>query len=101
MLRMFLGLAAMLMAGAVPTNLAEQVPAFEVPNFDYHTLSTGHTPNDVLNALKKDGIISFNDVPSYAQVHRSYLDSAAACAMFAQEITTSSLITNIRYATAS
>ncbi|KAG2780339.1 hypothetical protein PC116_g31355, partial [Phytophthora cactorum] len=75
----------MLMAGAVPTNLAEQVPAFEVPNFDYQTLSTGNTPNDVLNALKKDGIISFNNVPSYAQVRRSYLDSAAACAVSAQE----------------
>ncbi|RAW21713.1 hypothetical protein PC110_g21845, partial [Phytophthora cactorum] len=66
-------------------NLAEQVPAFEVPNFDYQTLSTGNTPNDVLNALKKDGIISFNNVPSYAQVRRSYLDSAAACAVSAQE----------------
>ncbi|KAG3131151.1 hypothetical protein PC128_g26645, partial [Phytophthora cactorum] len=44
--KMLVGLAAMLMAGAVPTNLAEQVPAFEVPNFDYQTLSTGNTPND-------------------------------------------------------
>ncbi|KAF1783453.1 hypothetical protein GQ600_13801 [Phytophthora cactorum] len=55
--KMLVGLAAMLMAGAVPTNLAEQ----------------------------KDGIISFNNVPSYAQVRRSYLDSAAACAVSAQE----------------
>ncbi|ETL32752.1 hypothetical protein L916_14704, partial [Phytophthora nicotianae] len=65
--KMLLGLAALLMASAVPTNLAEQVPAFEVPNFDYQTLSTGNTPNDVLDALKKDGIISFTNVPSYAQ----------------------------------
>ncbi|ETN03772.1 hypothetical protein PPTG_15967 [Phytophthora nicotianae INRA-310] len=84
--QMLLGLAALLMASAVPTNLAEQVPAFEVPNFDYQTLSTGNTPNDVLDALKKDGIISFTNVPSYAQVRRSYLDSAAACAVSAQEV---------------
>ncbi|KAG1711329.1 hypothetical protein DVH05_008582 [Phytophthora capsici] len=76
----------MLMAGAVPTNLAEQVPAFEVPNFDYQTLATGNTPNDVLTALKKDGIISFTNVPSYAQVRQSYLDSAAACAVSAHEV---------------
>ncbi|POM61029.1 Carbohydrate-binding protein, partial [Phytophthora palmivora] len=55
--KMLLGLTAIFMAGAVPTNLAEQVPAFEVPNFDYQTLTSGNTPNDVLNALKKDGII--------------------------------------------
>ncbi|KAL3674900.1 hypothetical protein V7S43_000826 [Phytophthora oleae] len=79
-------ISAMLMAGAVPTNLAEQVPAFEVPNFDYQTLATGNTPNDVLSALKKDGIISFTNVPSYAHVRQSYLDSAAACAVSAQEV---------------
>ncbi|KAF4029872.1 hypothetical protein GN244_ATG18361 [Phytophthora infestans] len=83
--RMLLGIATMVMTSAVPTNLADQVPAFEVPNFDYQTLSTGNTPNDVLTALKKDGIISFTNVPSYAQVRRSYLDSAAACAVSAQE----------------
>ncbi|KAE8955219.1 hypothetical protein PR002_g31845, partial [Phytophthora rubi] len=59
--------------------------AFEVPTFDYETLSTGNTPNDVLDALKKDGIISFTNVPSYAQVRHAYLDSAAACAVSAQE----------------
>ncbi|OWZ06536.1 Carbohydrate-binding protein, partial [Phytophthora megakarya] len=49
------------------------------------TLASGNTPNDVLSALKKDGIISFTNVPSYAQVRRSYLDSAAACAVSAQK----------------
>ncbi|KAJ8566480.1 hypothetical protein ON010_g6642 [Phytophthora cinnamomi] len=85
MSRTLLACAAMLMADAVPTNLADKAPAFEVPTFDYETLATGNTPNDVLDALKKDGIISFNNVPSYAQVRRAYLDSAAACAVSAQE----------------
>uniref|UniRef100_H3GTN2 Uncharacterized protein n=1 Tax=Phytophthora ramorum TaxID=164328 RepID=H3GTN2_PHYRM len=84
--KMLLGLAAMVMASAVPTNLAEQVPNFDVPNFDYGTLSTGSTPSDVLAALKKDGIISFTNVPSYATVRQAYLDSAAACAVSAQEV---------------
>ncbi|KAF4316752.1 hypothetical protein G195_008352, partial [Phytophthora kernoviae 00238/432] len=77
---------AMLMAGAVPTNLADQVPAFEVPNFDYQTIAAGNTPSDVLEALKKDGIISFSNIPSYTQVREAYLDSAAACAVSAQEV---------------
>ncbi|GMF44061.1 unnamed protein product [Phytophthora lilii] len=81
--KMLLGLAAMLMAG---NTFADQAPAFEVPSFDYGTLSTGNTPNDVLNALKKDGIISFTNVPSYAQVRRNYLNAAAACAVSAQEV---------------
>ncbi|GMF67829.1 unnamed protein product [Phytophthora fragariaefolia] len=68
------------------TSLADKAPAFEVPTFDYETLSTENTPNDVLAALKKDGIISFTNVPSFAQVRRAYLDSAAACAVSAQEV---------------
>ncbi|UIZ27802.1 hypothetical protein KXD40_004550 [Peronospora effusa] len=82
---MLLGLAAMLMSSIIPTNLAELVPAFEISTFDYDNLSTGNTPNEVLNALKQDGIISLANVPSYAHVRRSYLDSAAACAMSAHE----------------
>jgi hypothetical protein len=84
--KMLLGLAAMLLAGNVPTTLAEQVPAFEVPNFDYQTLTAGSTPSDVLTALKKDGIISFTNVPSYAHVREVYLDKAADCAMSAQQV---------------
>ncbi|KAL3663913.1 hypothetical protein V7S43_010802 [Phytophthora oleae] len=72
----------------IPTNLAEQVPTFEVPNFNYQTLDTRNTSNDVLTALKKNGIISFTNVPSYAQERKSYLDSAAACAVSTQEINT-------------
>ncbi|RQM11007.1 hypothetical protein DD237_008530 [Peronospora effusa] len=83
--KMLLGLAAMLMSSIIPTNLAELVPAFEISTFDYDNLSTGNTPNEVLNALKQDGIISLANVPSYAHVRRSYLDSAAACAMSAHE----------------
>ncbi|EGZ29589.1 hypothetical protein PHYSODRAFT_477644 [Phytophthora sojae] len=83
--RTLLACVAMLMAGAVPTTIADKAPAFEVPTFDYATLSTANTPNDVLDALKKDGIISFTNVPSYAQVRRAYLDSAANCAVSAQE----------------
>ncbi|GMF89461.1 unnamed protein product [Phytophthora fragariaefolia] len=89
---MLLGLVAMTMAGSLPTNLADKAPAFVVPNFDYETLSTENTPNDVLVALKKDGTISFTNVPSYAQVRRAYLDSAAACAVSAQEVNTEFLL---------
>ena len=81
---MLLGLAAMLMSSTIPTSLAERVPAYELSTFDYDNLSSGNTPNEVLNALKRDGIISLTNVPSYAHVRRSYLDSAAACAMAAQ-----------------
>ncbi|RLN50565.1 hypothetical protein BBJ28_00024783, partial [Nothophytophthora sp. Chile5] len=84
--KMLLGLAAMLMASVVPTSLAEQAPPFEVPTFDYEQLSTGSTPDDVLAVLKKDGIVSFNNIPSYTQVRQAYLDSAAACAVSAQEV---------------
>ncbi|CAH0475490.1 unnamed protein product [Peronospora belbahrii] len=80
-----LSLAAMLTVSTLPVNLADNVPSFHVPVFNYDTLSTGNTPYEVLNALKKDGIISFSNVPSYAQVRRTYLEMAAACAVSAQE----------------
>ncbi|CAI5709584.1 unnamed protein product [Peronospora destructor] len=83
--KMLLSLGAMLMSSIIPTNLAELVPAFEMSTFDYDNLSVGNTPNEVLNALKQDGIISLANVPSYAHVRRSYLNLAAACAMSAQE----------------
>lgn len=82
----FISFAAMLAASIVPSSLADQAPAFEVPNFDYQTLAKGSTPDDVLAALKKDGIISFNNIPSYAQVRQEYLDAAAACAVSAQDV---------------
>ncbi|CAI5734016.1 unnamed protein product [Peronospora destructor] len=82
---MLFGLAAMLVSSIIPTNLAKLVPAFEISTFDYDNLSVGNTPNEVLNALKQDGIISLANVPSYAHVRRSYLNLAAACAMSAQE----------------
>ncbi|CAH0516220.1 unnamed protein product [Peronospora belbahrii] len=75
----------MLTVSTLPVNLADNVPSFHVPVFNYDTLSTGNTPYEVLNALKKDGIISFSNVPSYAQVRRTYLEMAAACAVSAQE----------------
>ncbi|KAL8007715.1 hypothetical protein Plhal703r1_c03g0015971 [Plasmopara halstedii] len=52
---MIFGLAAMIIAEAAPKSLSDNLPAYEVPDFDYQTLSSGNTPNDVLTALKKMG----------------------------------------------
>uniref|UniRef100_M4BTP4 Uncharacterized protein n=1 Tax=Hyaloperonospora arabidopsidis (strain Emoy2) TaxID=559515 RepID=M4BTP4_HYAAE len=81
-----LGLGLILVATAVPMHLADHVPPFQVPTFDYGTLLSGDTPHDVLSALTQDGIISLDNVPSYSQVRRSYLNAAAACAVSAQEV---------------
>ena len=89
-----LTLGVLLMASAMPVNLADRVPAFDVPTFDYETLPFGNTPHDVLDALKKDGIISIDNVPSYAQVRRSYLEVAAACAVSAEEVNAEFLLHN-------
>ncbi|CAH0474788.1 unnamed protein product [Peronospora belbahrii] len=82
---MFLGLAIMPMASNLAIDLAEEVPSFHVPVFNYETLTTGNTPYKVLDALKKDRIISFSNVPSYSQIRDSYHNMAAACAVSAQD----------------
>ncbi|CAH0474424.1 unnamed protein product [Peronospora belbahrii] len=73
------------MASNLAIDLAEEVPSFHVPVFNYETLTTGNTPYKVLDALKKDGIISFSNVPSYSQIRDSYHNMAAACAVSAQD----------------
>lgn len=78
---MLLGLAAM----ALAVVQADQAPAFDVPSFDYTTLSVGKNPDLVLAALKKDGIISLKNIPSYASARDAYLLEAAACAVSAKE----------------
>lgn len=64
---------------------AEQAPAFDVPSFDYATLTSGNTPSLVLDALKKDGIITLKNIPSYASTREAYLAQAAACAVTAKD----------------
>uniref|UniRef100_K3WU03 Uncharacterized protein n=1 Tax=Globisporangium ultimum (strain ATCC 200006 / CBS 805.95 / DAOM BR144) TaxID=431595 RepID=K3WU03_GLOUD len=79
---MLLGLAVMALASV---QAADQEPAFDVPAFDYTTLSTGNNPELVLAALKKDGIISLKNIPSYAIARDAYLLEAAACAVAAKD----------------
>lgn len=66
---------------APSSTAASQVPAFEVPSFDYEQLSSGDTPTQLLNALKTDGIISVRNIPSYATTRAAYLDQGARCAV--------------------
>lgn len=70
---------------ALVTVQAEQAPAFDVPSFDYATLSSGNTPSLLLDALKKDGIITLKNIPSYAATREAYLSQAAACAVVAKD----------------
>lgn len=73
------------LALAALTVQAEQAPAFDVPSFDYATLTSGNTPSLVLDALKKDGIITLKNIPAYAATRELYLAEAAACAVAAKD----------------
>ncbi|DBA04760.1 TPA: hypothetical protein N0F65_004397 [Lagenidium giganteum] len=75
----------MTMAVAGNTVAATNVPSFDVPSFDYNQLQEGSTPQQVLDALKQNGIISLKNVPSYAQARQDYLTNAASCAVVAEK----------------
>lgn len=73
------------LAVAVLTTAAAEVPAFDVPTFDYTHLYSSGVPSQVLSALKADGIISLTNIPGYSQTREAYLQAAASCAVSAEQ----------------
>ncbi|GAB9476504.1 hypothetical protein Gpo141_00013568 [Globisporangium polare] len=63
----------------------DPLPSFALPSFDYRLLREGETPNRVLQALAKDGIIALKNVPNYANLRERYLESAVNCALASEQ----------------
>lgn len=78
-------LATLVVLAAVSLTVAAEVPSFDVPSFDYAQLYSSDIPSQVLSALKADGIISLANIPGYTQTRAAYLQTAAACAVSAEQ----------------
>lgn len=83
--KILLSLALAALVAAPSSVVATQAPAFDVPSFDYTTLASPGSSALVLDALKKDGIITLKNIPGYAAAREAYLAEAAACAVAAKE----------------
>lgn len=80
--RVKLALACSAFASAVVVNAElEDVPSFSVPSFDYTSLQTEDTPNRMLQALERGGIIALKNIPNYGNVRERFLTSAVQCAV--------------------
>lgn len=86
MVHVFKPLTILLGLLATSTASAAKAPEFQVPSFDYTRLVSGSTPEEVLAALKQDGIISLQQIPGYSSTRAAYLETAAKCAVAADEV---------------
>ncbi|RLN97961.1 hypothetical protein BBJ28_00018175 [Nothophytophthora sp. Chile5] len=59
------------------------LPTFEIPAFDYASLTQGDMPSTLLETLQVDGIVALRHVPNFVNMREKYLDAAAECAVAA------------------
>ncbi|UIZ25900.1 hypothetical protein KXD40_006130 [Peronospora effusa] len=64
----------------------EGIPSFTIPSFDYGSLQDGDTPDRLLQALEREGIIGLKNIPNYAHVRERFLISAVQCAVASEHV---------------
>ena len=64
----------------------DSIPSFPVPSFDYGFLQDGDTPDRLLQALERGGIIALRNIPNYANVRERFLTRAVQCAIASEQV---------------
>uniref|UniRef100_K3WVC4 VWFD domain-containing protein n=1 Tax=Globisporangium ultimum (strain ATCC 200006 / CBS 805.95 / DAOM BR144) TaxID=431595 RepID=K3WVC4_GLOUD len=95
---MLLGLASLTVgsSSAVPSAF-DALPSFEIPAFDYPTLTEGANPHRLLDELQANGIVALRNVPNYANVRAQYLQKAAECAVLAADSVEASFLSTKQF----
>nr|CCA23063.1 carbohydratebinding protein putative [Albugo laibachii Nc14] len=55
--------------------------SIQVPSYDYGQLMDGETPQDMLSALQRDGILALRNIPNYQRIRDAYFQIATKCVL--------------------
>ena len=64
--------------------LIRSLPFIQVPSYDYGHLMDDETPQNMLLALERDGILALRNIPNYQRIRDAYFEIATKCVLEAK-----------------
>ncbi|CCI47992.1 unnamed protein product [Albugo candida] len=64
--------------------LIRSLPSVQIPSFDYGHLMDDETPQNMLLALERDGILALRNIPNYQRIRDAYFEIATKCVLEAK-----------------